>query len=106
MLVLLLLSSPEAFRTGAYLNQEGIDGLPKKASCFVLHTKKLNLVEVKKRNLQYLVQKFVNCPMFYIPLLEHITLIFVLPALNIRESLGSLYFINCFSIRMTKIICV
>jgi len=30
MLVLLFLSSPEAFRTGAYLNQEGIDGLHKK----------------------------------------------------------------------------
>jgi hypothetical protein len=104
MLVLLFLSSPEAFRTGAYLNQEGTDGLPKKNSCFVLHTKKLNLVEVK--NLQYLVQKFVNCPIFCIPLLEHITVIFVLPALNIRESLGSLFFINWFSRRMTKIICV
>jgi hypothetical protein len=30
MLVLLFLSTPEAFRTGAYLNQEGIAGLHKK----------------------------------------------------------------------------
>jgi len=67
MLVLLFLSSPEAFRTGAYLNQEGIDGLHKNPSCFVLQTKKLNLVEVKKEigNIWYRNSSIVLCSKFH-----------------------------------------